>query len=131
MSLNKRAYNAIWVEHQAGRGPNEIASALLKIFERVLQNFPDLEAITSCSDSCISQNRNSIMCTALQHFVQHTPSALKIIERKLCAPGHSSIQEIDSVHSQIEKSLSLSEISSPVSFILFLRLGPLCQLFTS
>ena len=56
------------------------------------------------------------MCSALQHFLQHTPSALQIIEHTFCAPGHSSIQEVDSVHSQIEKSLSLSEILSPVSF---------------
>ena len=45
------------------------------------------------------------MCSALQHFLQHTPSTLQIIEHTFCAPGHSSIQEVDSVHSQIEKSL--------------------------
>lgn len=33
--------------------------------QRMLQYFPDLEAITLW---CIPQNRNSIMCTALQHF---------------------------------------------------------------
>ena len=81
MSLNKRAYNVTWVEYQAGRGTNEIVSPFLKIKERVLQDFPDLEVITSC----IPQNRNSIMCTALQHFLQCTPSALKIIEQNFAS----------------------------------------------
>ena len=82
--------------------------------QRMLQYFTDLEAIALW---CIPQNRNSIMCTALHHFLQHTPSALKIIEHKFCAPGHSSIQELDSVHSHIEKSLNLSEIFSSFSFV--------------
>lgn len=51
MSLNKRIYTAIWVEHQTGRCASEIASALLKVLERVLQDVPDLEVITLWSDS--------------------------------------------------------------------------------
>ena len=38
-------------------------------------------------------------------------------EHKCCAPGHSSIQELDSVHSHIEKSLNLGEIFSSFSFV--------------
>ncbi|CAG2215890.1 DNAH [Mytilus edulis] len=117
MSLNKTAYNAVWSEHQAGRGANEISSALLKILEKVVQDFPLLENITLWSDSCIPQNRNSIMVTALKYFLQNNHYALKTIEQKFCEPGHSSIQEVDSVHSQIEKALSVSEIYSPVSLL--------------
>lgn len=117
MSLNKTAYNAVWSEHQAGRGANEISSALLKILEKVVQDFPLLENITLWSDSCVPQNRNSIMVTALKYFLQNNHYALKTIEQKFCEPGHSSIQEVDSVHSQIEKALSVSEIYSPVSLL--------------
>ncbi|VDI02329.1 Hypothetical predicted protein, partial [Mytilus galloprovincialis] len=106
MSLNKTAYNAVWSEHQAGRGANEILSTLLKILEKVAQDFSLLENITLWSDSCIPQNRNSIMVIALKYFLQNNHYALKTIEQKFCEPGHSSIQEVDSVHSQIEKALS-------------------------
>ena len=34
LSLSKCAYNTMWSEHQAGRGANEIASALVKILEK-------------------------------------------------------------------------------------------------
>ncbi|CAG2221282.1 unnamed protein product [Mytilus edulis] len=117
-SLNKCAYNAIWPEHIAGRGANEISSALLKILEKVLEDFPSLETITLWSDSCIPQNRNSIVISALQHFMRSDRSySLKSVEQKFSEPGHSSIQEVDCVHSHIEKALNLSEIFSPVSFL--------------
>ncbi|CAC5386628.1 unnamed protein product [Mytilus coruscus] len=110
LSLNKCAYNAVWSEHIAGRGANEICSALLKILEKVLEDFPTLETITLWSDSCIPQNRNSIVVTALQHFMRSDTSySLKSVEHKFSEPGHSSIQEVDCVHSHIEKALNLSE----------------------
>jgi hypothetical protein len=116
ISLNKCAYNAMWSEHQAGRGANEIASALVKILEKVLEDYPLLESITLWSDSCIPQNRNSVMVTALKHFMQNHP-IIKTIEQKFSEPGHSQIQEVDCVHSHIEKALNLSEIFSPVSLL--------------
>ncbi|CAG2189296.1 unnamed protein product [Mytilus edulis] len=115
MSLNKTAYNAVWSEHQAGRGANEISSALLKIPEKVVQDFPLLENITLWSDFCIPQFLYNGYCTEV--FLKNNHYALKTIEQKFCEPGHSSIQEVDSVHSQIEKALSVSEIYSPVSLL--------------
>jgi hypothetical protein len=108
LSLNKCAYNAMWSEHQAGRGVNEIASALVKILEKVLEDYPLLESITLWSDSCIPQNRNSVMVTALKHFMQNHP-ILKTIEQKFSEPGHSQIQEIDCVHSHIYRESSQFE----------------------
>ena len=98
LSLNKCAYNAMWSEHQAGRGANEITSALVKILEKVLEDYPLLESITLWSDSCIPQN--SAMVTALKHFMQNHP-ILKTIEQKFSEPGHSQIQEVDCVQSYI------------------------------
>ncbi|CAC5411155.1 unnamed protein product [Mytilus coruscus] len=96
----------------------KISSALLKILEKVLEDFPTLETITLWSDSCIPQNRNSMVATALQHFMRSDRSySLKSVEHKFSEPGHSSIQEVDCVHSHIEKALNLSEIFSPVSFL--------------
>ncbi|CAC5423890.1 unnamed protein product [Mytilus coruscus] len=114
----ERDNDRIWSEHIAGRGANEISSALLKILEKVLEDFPTLETITLWSDSCIPQNRNSIVVSALQHFMRSDKSySLKSVEHKFSEPGHSSIQEVDCVHSHIEKALNLSEIFSPVSFL--------------
>ncbi|CAG2239042.1 unnamed protein product [Mytilus edulis] len=116
-SLNKCAYNAVWSEHIAGKGANEIASALLKILEKVLEDFPTLETVTLWSNSCIHQNPNSIIVIALQHFMRSDTSySLKSVEHKFSEPDHSSIQEVDCVHSRIEKTLNLSEMFFPVRF---------------
>ncbi|ESO92470.1 hypothetical protein LOTGIDRAFT_175701 [Lottia gigantea] len=40
-----------------------------------------------------------------------------IIEHKFGTPGHSSIQEVDNVHSHIEKALGVAEIYSPISLV--------------
>lgn len=43
---------------------------------------------------------------------------------KYSTPGHSCIQEVDNVHSQIEKVMAVSEVWSPVSFLrLLLRVN--------
>lgn len=55
------------------------------------------------------------MLTALKHFMTLNPNIDEIIQT-FCTPGHSSIQEVDNVHSHIEKALNLSEIYDPESF---------------
>ena len=52
-------------------------------------------------DSCVPQNRNSYM-SMLREFIVKNPN-IDVLQQKFCEPGHSSIQEIDNVHSQIEK----------------------------
>lgn len=56
------------------------------------------------------------MTFALKYFLDKS-TTLQQIEQKFCQPGHSSIQEVDNIHSHIEKAMSLSEIFSPVSLI--------------
>jgi len=53
---------------------------------------------------------------ALQDFIR-SHSQLECIEQKFCEPGHSSIQEVDNIHSHIEKVLNVSEIFSPLSLM--------------
>lgn len=72
------------------------------------------------SDSCVAQNRNSMMTLALKKFIEEHPR-IKQIEQKFCTPGHSSIQEVDNIHSHIEKMLKISEIYSPVSLVRVLK----------
>lgn len=119
-NANKRAYNAVWNECVAGRGGNEIASALLVILKKVLEDVPHTTQLTLWSDSCVPQNRNSIMSTALLSFMEKHPNIISI-EQKYCTPGHSSIQEVDNVHSHIENNLKKAEIYSPLSLMQALK----------
>ena len=45
-----------------------------------------------------------------------------MIVQKFGTPGHSAIQEVDNLHSQIEKTLSHSEVFSPVGLLRVLLL---------
>ena len=77
---------------------------------------PGFTHLTLWSDSCVSQNRNSDMSFALKRFLVKHPT-VRTITQKFCAPGHSSIQEVDNIHSRIEKALLIAEIYSPVSLL--------------
>ena len=115
-SVNKTAYNAVWSEISAGRGGNEIASALCVILHKITEDFPEIQKLTLWSDSCIPQNRNSIMTLALKSFLRDHPTIERIVQ-KFCTPGHSSIQEVDNINSHIEKGLKVAEVYSPISLI--------------
>ena len=60
------------------------------------------------------------MSTALLDFMKKHADII-ITEQKLCESGHSCIQEVDNVHSQIKKRLRALEVFSPVSLIRGLR----------
>ena len=117
-SKDKTCYNVVWNEAMFGRGSNEIASALTLVLEKVVEKFP--ESLTLWSDSCVPQNRNSIMCFALKKFLASHPN-LKNIIQKFGTPGHSAIQEVDNIHSHTEKRLKVSDIYSPLSFVRVLK----------
>jgi hypothetical protein len=51
-SVNKKAYNAIWSESLAGRGGNELASALVAILDAITSDHPNITDIVLWSDSC-------------------------------------------------------------------------------
>lgn len=111
-------YNTVWHEFICGRAGVHIANALIKILKKVVIDNPHLERIILWSDSCVPQNRNSIMSFALQHFLKSEDSGnLKIIEQKFGEPGHGTIQEIDAAHSCIERYIRNLEIWSPLSLI--------------
>ena len=83
-------------------------------------NDPRIKHITLWSDSCIPQNRNSIFSTAIKVFLKKHP-LVHTLEHKFCQPGHSSIQEVDNLHSQIEHLCRGSEIYSPIGLIRLLK----------
>lgn len=112
-SGKKCAYIALWPEILVGRGGNEIASALTVIL-KIYFGIKTLGTITLWSDSCVPQNRNSLMLSALKDLL-YTTQSLTTIEQNFLEAGHSTIQEVDTVHSHIEKALQLNEIYSAVS----------------
>ena len=103
-SADKRGYGAIWYEGQNGRSGNDIASSVMKLLDAIVKensDDPRISHLTLWSDSCVPQNRNSIFSTAVKLFLKDHPQVLTI-EHKFSQPGHSSIQEFDNLHSQIE-----------------------------
>ena len=115
-SLTKKSYFGIWHEGTGGRTGNNMACAIVQILEKVMLDHPNLKELTLWSDSCVPQNRNSIMSLALGEFMQRHPGIEWVIQ-KFCEPGHSSIQEVDSVHSVIERHLRNKSIYSPLGLV--------------
>ena len=115
-SLDKSVYNAILTEADAGRGSNEIASAIVTILHDIQTAHPHLRDYILWSDSCVPQNRNSIMSFALKHFIK-SHNNINTITQKFGCPGHSSVQEVDSAHSHIEKVIRSTEVFSPISLV--------------
>lgn len=104
--LNKIVYNAMWDESLCGREGVHIANALVTILKEIVEDNPLLEHLTLWSDSCVPQNRNSIMSTAIQYFLNSSASKnLKQIDQKFSESGHGLVQEVDSAHSIIERFL--------------------------
>ena len=101
---DKSPYNIILDECFAGRGSNEIVSAVTVMLESIIESLPQTSVITMWSDSCICQNRISVMTFALKCFLERHKS-ISFIEQKICTPGHSYIQEVDTIHSHIEIAL--------------------------
>lgn len=115
----KRKYCALWTEATSGRTGNDLSSALRVILDQVTEENDVTELIT-WSDSCVPQNRNSFMAYCILDFLKNNPR-IKKITMKYSTPGHSGIQEVDNIHSQIEKIMKPVEFYSPLGFIRVLK----------
>src|SRR6218665_3243189 len=122
-SIGKQSYGVLWPESLSGRTGNDIASALMKILERITEDNPEVTEMVLWSDSCVPQNRNKVMSTAIGHFLQNHPT-LTSVTQKFCEPGHSEVQEVDNLHSQLEKVMRVSEVYSPVGLVRILSRTP-------
>lgn len=72
------------------------------------------------SDSCIAQNKNQMISTAILKFMSDHLQ-IKSIVQKFSEPGHSQIQEVDCVHSALDKYLKPLEIHSILSLVNYLK----------
>nr|CAI5820907.1 unnamed protein product [Callosobruchus analis] len=117
LSLSKQVYCAVWAEHLIGRTGNDIASALYRILNQVVEDHPSLTELILWCDSCVPQNRNSIISFAITRLLWEGQTNLKTITIKYSVPGHSCVQDIDATHSTIERVLDKTEYYSPLSLI--------------
>lgn len=112
----EQVYCAEWHELLMGRAGNDLASALIKILEVVFADNRNLKNLILWSDSCVPQNRNTFMSYAIAYFLKINLS-IQSITMKFSTPGHSCVQEIDAVHSCIDRVLDKVEYFSPLSLL--------------
>lgn len=115
LSTTNKTYCVLWIETLQGRSGNCLASALRKIIERVLED-NHFNALITWSDSCVPQNRNSHMSFCVLDLLRNQPD-LDSLTMKYSIPGHGAVQEVDNIHSQIERHMSQIEFFSPLGFI--------------
>lgn len=117
----KKGYCAVWPESLIGRSGNEMASAVHRLLKVILVDHPECRHLILWSDSCVPQNRNSIMAYSLQFLLDLCPQLCTITQR-FCEPGHSSIQDVDNLHNIIGRFLTDDlDIHSPISLVRFLN----------
>ena len=61
------------------------------------------------------------MSLAILHFLEQQ-NQVSMIVQKFGTPGHSATQEIDNLHRKIEKTMTHSEVFSPVGLLWVLKL---------
>ncbi|GFN76111.1 DNA repair protein rhp54 [Plakobranchus ocellatus] len=115
-SIDKKGYSMVWNEGMSGRSGSDIASALYTMLGLVASDHPDITDIIMWSDSCVPQNRNSIMSFALKCFMDSHPQ-IQSITQKFSESGHGCIQEVDAIHSVMERNARHTEIFSPVGLV--------------
>jgi hypothetical protein len=116
LSSSNTVYCAIWTEVVQGRTGNCLASAFSKIVERVLHEHHEITDLTTWSDSCVPQNRNSFISAAVMNILKRHPT-LQTITMKYSIPGHGAVQEVDGIHSKIENYMKKAEFFSPLGFV--------------
>ena len=113
VNRTKEPFCAVWTETTAGRSGNDLASAIIHLLDAITSRHSDINTLILWSDSCVPQNRNQILSYALQLFIETNESIQKIVHR-YCEPGHSGIQDVDTLHSNIEGAIKGLEIFSPL-----------------
>ncbi|XP_059173666.1 uncharacterized protein LOC131954152 [Physella acuta] len=88
LSVDKSTYCCVWTEGQSGRSGNDMASAIIKILESVLEKHPQIKNLILWSDSCVPQNRNRIMTEKkkdLKKMMPYMPEIDRKFMATLCA----------------------------------------------
>ena len=104
-------------EVHSSRSGNDLVQ---KFLDNVVEADHGVKHITTWSNSYVPQNKNSVMSFAIfDFFKQFQP--VESITMKFSVPGHSCVQEVDNMHSQIENHMRASELFSPLSLMRILK----------
>lgn len=106
----------MWNETQAGRGAQEISSALIDFLKK--SNFDEtITSIRLFADGCGGQNKNQHVIHALTYWLQkESPQAIKEISLYFPVRGHSYLPA-DRIFGRVEKSLrKVEEILVPSDY---------------
>jgi hypothetical protein len=102
----------MWTEVDAGRGANEVASALYHwLCEEDKQG---AQQIVIYSDTCAGQNRNRIISTMIIFFLHNSINTV-VVEQKYFESGHSQ-NECDSMHSSLENKYRKRDVHLPSQY---------------
>lgn len=112
----------MWDETNGKKGSNEIASCIVKYFQKLP---PLVTSVTSFSDTCGGQNSNRNIAAAMVWSVNNVGN-LERIDLKYMESGHSYL-DADSIHGRIEEARKHKRIYTPNEYgivIQFARLNP-------
>lgn len=79
LSVDRQVYHSLW--------PEVLMGALTKISKQIILDHPTIKELILWSDSCVPQNRNSVISYAIAHFLTRQTKHEKII-LKYSTPGH-------------------------------------------
>lgn len=105
---NRNGHCFMWHEGIANRGANEIGTCVLNF---ILNDFDGSGDIILYSDNCSGQNKNKFLASLFLYIVRKYDVAS--ITHKFLIVGHTQ-NEVDSIHSVIEKEKKRALRSGPV-----------------
>ena len=108
MKKPNNAYCFLWLETDGKKGGNEIGSILIQYLKSYLPK--GIKHVSFFSDSCIGQNRNQLVTSAIMYACQVLFDDMTI-DLKFLIPGHTHM-ECDSMHASIEFAKKNVEIFS-------------------
>nr|CAH7730369.1 unnamed protein product [Callosobruchus chinensis] len=113
----------VWLETESGRGANEVGTCVQHFLKRLKENFEDIlgfkpeekQDLMLFSDSCASQNKNTILMGTLIHFLEQC-NTFSNITHVFPVRGHSYMP-VDRIFGRIEKQYrKLEEMISPTDY---------------
>lgn len=105
-SSRKNVFMYNWMEHQSGKGSNEICSALADFLRRIRKRVQrrGYKHLALFSDGCAGQNKNTTMLGFLLTYVNSKLNVFKDVTYTFPTRGHSYLPP-DRVFANIERRL--------------------------
>jgi len=106
----------LWHEGLSGKDGVTMASARLQMLEYSLKLNSECIDLQLDGDGCAAQNRNQKESAAEVFFLENGDHNLQTITVSYGIPGHSPVQNVDQVHSIIDRVLKGRDLHSPLDF---------------